>query len=237
MMSHELRTPLNAIGGYAQLLGQGLAGPLTEQQHRYVERVTASSRHLLGLINDVLNFAKLEAKVEFEVAEVSLADVVTDAVPLIEPQLRAKGLRLTSALPSVGPADSGADAHGADAERNAGAARRLLVWADREKLGQVLLNLLVNAVKFTRAQQRDGSPGEITVGVDDVASPDMVSLTVRDIALGQAERGKAGARANRSLDSQAYGARLASAGDAAPATARAPGARRASRGSPVPRAR
>src|SRR5262249_44053633 len=60
-MSHELRTPLNAIGGYAEILDMGIAGPITPQQHEHLERIRRSQLHLLGIINDILNFSRIEA--------------------------------------------------------------------------------------------------------------------------------------------------------------------------------
>ncbi len=128
-MSHELRTPLNAIAGYVQLLDMGLHGPVTDAQRDALARVDRAQRHLLGLINDVLNYAKLESgRVEYDVRSVDLAEVLAEVSPLIEPQVMAKRLRLEIGTPD--------------------AARRT-VWADREKLIQVLVNLLSNAVKFT----------------------------------------------------------------------------------------
>jgi signal transduction histidine kinase len=126
-MSHELRTPLNAIGGYTQLFEMGLYGPVSPQQHEALERVQRSQQHLLALINDVLNFAKLEAgRVEYHVEDVTIADAINGVVHMIEPQLRAKGIAC-----AVHP----------DAT--------LRGRADRDKLEQILLNLLSNAIKFT----------------------------------------------------------------------------------------
>ena len=72
-MSHELRTPLNAIGGHAQLLAMGLRGPVTAEQREALERIDRSQRHLLGLINDILNLARIEAgRVEYTIREVAL---------------------------------------------------------------------------------------------------------------------------------------------------------------------
>ena len=145
VMSHELRTPLNAIGGYAQLLDMGLHGPVTDAQHTALARVQRAQAHLLGLINDVLNYAKLEAgRVDYAVHVVDLCAVVREVVPLVEPQLTAKGLELTVRLPDTPCA----------------------VWADRDKLGQVLLNLLSNAVKFTAARHPVTSTrGRVTVDI------------------------------------------------------------------------
>ena len=128
MMSHELRTPLNAIGGYAQLLAMGVRGPVTADQHEDLARIERSQRHLLGLINDVLNFAKLEAgRVHFAISPVPMREVLLGVEALILPQLRAKGLRYV----------------------DAGECRDIVVRADEEKARQILLNLISNAIKFT----------------------------------------------------------------------------------------
>ncbi|HEY0778322.1 MAG TPA: ATP-binding protein [Gemmatirosa sp.] len=144
-MSHELRTPLNAIGGYAQLLDMGLHGPVTAEQHGALARIQAAQTRLLALINDVLNYAKLESgRVEYDVRAVEVGDVVRDVVPLLAPQLRAKGLAFAVRLPETA----------------------CTVWADREKLGQVLVNLLSNAVKFTDPPEPGtGAAGCVTVSV------------------------------------------------------------------------
>jgi len=144
-MSHELRTPLNAIGGYVQLLELGLHGPVTEAQQGALARVQAAQRRLLSLINDVLNYAKLEGgRVEYDLRAVDVRDVVGDVVPLVASQIASKGLAL-DVRPPDGPC---------------------AVWADREKLGQVLLNLLSNAIKFTDARHPDtGIAGRVTVDV------------------------------------------------------------------------
>jgi signal transduction histidine kinase len=159
VMSHELRTPLNAIAGYAQLLEMGLHGPVTGPQRDALARVQRSQRHLLGLINDVLNYAKLEAgRVDYRLAPVALADAVADLAPMIEPQLAAKGLTYAVAVPAG-----------------------LVAHADPEKLGQVLLNLLSNAVKFTPAG------GRVEVGSaagGTIAGRAAVRLFVRDSGVG-----------------------------------------------------
>ncbi len=159
-MSHELRTPLNAIAGYVQLLEMELHGPVTPAQRDALARVQKSQRHLLGLINAVLNFAKLEAgRVEYQIAAVPLADAVHDVVPLLEPQMAAKRLAFEVAVPAG-----------------------LVARADREKLGQVLLNLLSNAAKFTS----DGGRVAVTAAPD-APGPDgrgTVRLDVRDTGVG-----------------------------------------------------
>ncbi len=173
-MSHELRTPLNAIQGYVGLLQDGLYGPLGDAQREALGRVGRAQTHLLGLVTDVLNFVRLEeGRVTFDVRETRVADVVADVLPLIEPQLAASGLAFEVALDP--PADAPA---GAPPDPG-------LVWADRDKLGQVLLNLLTNAAKFTPARQADGAPGRVSVAlVTRPDAPDLAFLAVRDTGVG-----------------------------------------------------
>jgi PAS domain S-box-containing protein len=160
VMSHELRTPLNAIGGYAELIELGIRGPVTAQQREDLGRIQRSQRHLLGLVNEVLNYARLETGVvQYEIRDVRVCDAVTEAEGLILPQARARKLAL-----------SVADCPGT-----------LAVRADPEKLRQVLVNLLSNAVKFTNA--RDGLPGRVEVTCE--AGPDgRVHVRVRDTGIG-----------------------------------------------------
>ena len=159
-MSHELRTPLNAIGGYVQLLELGIHGPVTDAQLSALERINRSEKHLLSLINDILNFAKLEAgRVEYTVTDVSLAEAVAAAMPIIQTQLGAKGLSC-------------------DVRVRADA----IVRADREKVEQILVNLLSNAIKFT------DRGGHVTVDtpnrVDGESPPGVVFLRVADTGIG-----------------------------------------------------
>ncbi|HEU4584778.1 MAG TPA: ATP-binding protein [Gemmatimonadaceae bacterium] len=161
MMSHELRTPLNAIGGYAELLSMELRGPITELQRVDLERIRRSQRHLLGVINDLLNFARLESgRIEYDLAPLPVAALVDEVIPMVEPQMRAKEISLR-----VYHDD-----------------RQLCAMADREKLSQVLLNLLSNATKYTP------SGGRITVGIEpgnpNGAPPTSVSITVSDTGVG-----------------------------------------------------
>jgi PAS domain S-box-containing protein len=162
-MSHELRTPLNAIGGYTQLLDLEIHGPLTEAQRGTLARIERAQRHLLGLINDVLNYAKIErGKIDYTLGVVRIREVIADVLPMIEPTAVAKEL-------VVNVADIAADSPDAP----------LLVWADREKLAQVLLNLLSNATKFT------GPRGRVDIGVE-IAPNDQsrVLVQVRDTGIG-----------------------------------------------------
>jgi signal transduction histidine kinase len=152
VMSHELRTPLNAIGGYVQLLEMGIHGPVTDAQREALARVERSQKHLLRLINDVLNLARIESgRVEFVLEDVDLAALMDDVTPMVEPQMNAKGLAL-----------------------EVGAAPGAVARADREKVQQIVINLLSNAIKFTpaggsvrvRARRPDG-PGAVLLSVED----------------------------------------------------------------------
>jgi signal transduction histidine kinase len=138
-MSHELRTPLNAISGYVELLKLEVGGPLAAQQRQYLDRVQHAQRHLLGLINNVLNFAKLESgRVEYAMTDVPVDPVLRGMHALVQPQVAAKSIAY-----EYRPAD-----------------RALTVRADREKLEQIVLNLLSNAVKFTPSGGRIALSGE-----------------------------------------------------------------------------
>ena len=155
VMSHELRTPLNAIAGYTELMAMGLRGPLTAQQREDLGRIHASQQHLLGLINQVLNYAKLEAgTVQYQITRVPVDEVVTTAASLIAPQAGAKGVTLT--LP----------------ERRS----RVAAQADADKVRQIMLNLLSNAVKYTN---RGGQ-----IAIASRKKSDHVHVSVRDTGLG-----------------------------------------------------
>ena len=155
VMSHELRTPLNAIGGYAQLIEMGVRGPVNDEQREDLERIQRSQRHLLGLINDVLNYAKLEAaRVEFRAERVPVRPLLDGLEDLVAPQVAAKGLHY--------------DCCDADPD--------VALLGDEEKVRQILLNLLSNAIKFTPAG------GTIRVSAD--ADGDVVRLRVADTGVG-----------------------------------------------------
>jgi PAS domain S-box-containing protein len=128
MMSHELRTPLNAIAGYVDLLSMGVRGPVSEQQREDLERIRRSQQHLLAIINDLLNFSRVEAgSVTYQIEAVAVGPIVDAVTSMVQPQAGGKALALTtSECTSVRP-----------------------VLADAAKLQQILLNLLSNAVKFT----------------------------------------------------------------------------------------
>ncbi len=154
-MSHELRTPLNAIGGYVELLLLGIRGPLTPEQTADLERIKAGARHLLGLINDLLNYAKLDAgKVDYRIQRLSIEAAISETEGMILLQLESNGLRYVRE-------DCG---------------ENTTVIADPEKLRQILLNLLSNASRFTL------EGGTVTVSCE--SQPGTVSVKVRDTGVG-----------------------------------------------------
>jgi len=156
MMSHELRTPLNAIGGYAQLMIDGIPTPPSDGQLNYLRRIAKSQQHLLSLIEAVLLHAKVEAgKVTYQIADFWAREVLDLIDPLTAPQRAAKRL--------------GYDCRGCDG--------KLVFRGDREKVVQILLNVLSNAVKFTPAE------GQITVSTK-VLAADVGAFVVKDTGIG-----------------------------------------------------
>jgi len=150
MMSHELRTPLNAIAGYAQILDMGIHGPVTEQQRDALDRIARSQAHLLTLINDVLNFARIDAgQLRYVVQDVHMHDTLAGLEPLVAPQVAAR--RLTFSY----------DPCGSD----------IVATADGDKVRQVVLNLLSNAVKYTPVG------GTVRLGCDADATTVRVHVT------------------------------------------------------------
>jgi len=155
VMSHELRTPLNAIGGYAQLLEMGIRGPVTPEQQQDIARIRRSQQHLLAIINDILNYSRVEAgQVAYAMEPVPLEAVVDSVMPLVAPHAASRGVRVVR-----GECVPVAVAH-----------------ADRTKVEQILLNLLSNAVKFTPAD------GRVTATCE--SRGDHVALTVADTGPG-----------------------------------------------------
>lgn len=154
-MSHELRTPLNAIAGYVDLLQMGIPGVITSEQGQYLGRIKRSEEHLLTLIDDLLNFAKIEAgHLSFSISDVRVFPALQRVEELIAPQLRAKGLDYKFTYCD-------------DA---------LTVHADGEKVRQILVNLLTNAIKYTN------KGGTVTVWCD--ADGGTVEMFVRDTGHG-----------------------------------------------------
>ena len=159
IMSHELRTPLNAIDGYAELIELGIRGPVTDEQRQDLARIRKCQQHLLGLINGVLNYARVEAGVvHYELEDVAVEEVLASCEALTVPQVRSKGLVLQRqpCHPS------------------------LIVRADREKFQQIVLNLLSNAIKFTNAG------GQVTLACAriDTGGRPTIQLRVGDTGIG-----------------------------------------------------
>ena len=148
-MSHELRTPLNAIIGFSEMLDEQMFGELNEKQAEYVKDIHSSGKHLLSLINDILDLAKVEAgRMELNVSEFNLPATIDNALTLVRERASRHGLKLCAEV---------------DAELND-------LTGDERKVKQVLLNLLSNAVKFTPEGgsvtvrvRRDGALAEIAV--------------------------------------------------------------------------
>jgi protein-histidine pros-kinase len=164
-MSHELRTPLNAILGFTGVLLMGLPGPLTQQQESQLRTVENSGRHLLSLINDLLDLARIQSgKLVLDLQPVPLAEALQEVTAALTPLAQGKGLDLTVELPTAGP----------------------ILRTDRRALCQVLLNLTNNAIKFTprgsvRIRYEDGSRGpglhvtDTGVGIADAELPRLFS--------------------------------------------------------------
>jgi signal transduction histidine kinase len=132
-VSHELRTPLTAIKGAVDLILREVTGPLTEKQIHYLKRVRSNTRHLAGLINDLLDLSKIESgKIELKSRRVSLGGLIYEVVEALRPVAAEKVIALETTVqePSIA------------------------VWADRDKINQVLMNLVGNALKITPVEGR-----------------------------------------------------------------------------------
>jgi signal transduction histidine kinase len=155
VMSHELRTPLNSIGGYVDLLDLELRGPLTEAQRSDLARIKRSQEHLLGIINDILNFTRLEAtEVHFDVIDVPLRALVADLDAVVSSLVRSKSLEYECESPAAS----------------------VYVRTDPDKLRQIMINLVSNAVKFTE------EAGKIRVAC--TVGEKTVSIHVADTGVG-----------------------------------------------------
>ena len=153
-VSHELRTPMNAIIGYTKLMLDGLDGEMTAQQQTDLFRVAQAADNLLGLINGLLDLAKIEAgKMELNIEEVNINEVTDEALELVRPHADEKGLLVRATIPQGLPN----------------------VWADRARVRQVLANMLANAVKFTERG---------TVSVAAVSAEGWVTVSVADTGVG-----------------------------------------------------
>jgi len=153
-MSHELRTPLNAIIGFSDLLAEQTAGALSAKQQRFVSHIQQGARHLLALINDILDLSKVEAgRLELSRENVPVTGVLTEVLTGIRPAAAAKSIAVHS---SIGP--------------------DVTVFADRIRFKQILFNLLSNAVKFT--------PDSGKIWVEAVERRGRLTVSVSDTGLG-----------------------------------------------------
>jgi signal transduction histidine kinase len=154
-MSHELRTPLNAVIGFSEVLEQEMFGELNEKQMEYVNDIHSSGRHLLSLINDILDLSKIEAgKVELDVSCFDLPTTIEGTLTLVRERAMRHGLEMDMTLGD----------------------RLGEIEADERKVRQILLNLLSNSVKFTS----DG--GRIDINAERIG--DTVAVSVRDTGVG-----------------------------------------------------
>jgi signal transduction histidine kinase/CHASE3 domain sensor protein len=154
-MSHELRTPLQAALGFAQLMRTGLYGPVTDEQTEVLGRVERSQMHLARLIDDILDFARIEAgRVRITLAPIPIAQAFAELIPIVEPQAAAKGVTMTVVPPLV----------------------PIRVTADRHRLQQILINLSGNAIKFT--------PTGGMVRIDATRDGGRATIHVRDSGVG-----------------------------------------------------
>jgi len=154
-MSHELRTPLNAVIGFAEVLSERMFGQLNDKQMEYVRDIRESGRHLLSLINDILDLSKIEAgRMELELTSVALPDAIDNALILVRERAAGRGVTLTQTI-----------------DRRVGT-----VHADERKVKQILLNLLSNAIKFTP----EGGRVEVRASIDGGE----IHVSVRDTGVG-----------------------------------------------------
>jgi len=161
-MSHELRTPLNAIIGFSEALDERYFGELNEKQGEYVKDIHGSGKHLLSLINDILDLSKIEAgRMDLDLAEFDLPAAIDNALTLVRERAQRHGLTLSSELdPALGA-----------------------VWADERKVKQIMLNLLSNAVKFT--------PEGGSVTVHAMLTAEVIEVAVTDTGVGIAPEDQA----------------------------------------------
>ena len=162
-MSHELRTPMNAIIGYTDLIIDGVDGTINEEQEKSLRKVSTNARHLLQLINDVLDISKIEAgKMKLSPKEIDLKWLVESALPTFEPQMKLKGLTLTIDIPDG----------------------LSLIYGDEDRIREIFINLLSNAMKFTdkggitisaKLSERAVKPGE---------PPMFMEICVEDTGIG-----------------------------------------------------
>lgn len=154
-VSHELRTPLTSIIGYSEMLSEGLAGPLGDEQGEYVRTIMEKGETLLKLISSILDISQIEAgKVRLNFESMDALELIGTSLSSVKPQMHKKGVELEAKLPQTMP----------------------VVMGDRDRLRQVLVNLLTNAVKFTP------QGGKVVVTLTDIQhQPDLNALGYRII--------------------------------------------------------
>lgn len=154
-MSHELRTPLNSIIGFSELLVEKTVGELNKKQEHYVDNVLESSKHLLALINDILDLSKVEAgKIELVIEKISVPETISDVVTLIKERAMKHNVIIKK---DIDP--------------------QLEIEADRQRLKQILFNLLSNAVKFSK-------PEEGTITITAKKEDGMAKISISDTGIG-----------------------------------------------------
>jgi PAS domain S-box-containing protein len=155
-MSHEFRTPLNAILGYTHMLLQGVAGELPANVKRQLTRIDSNGRHLLTIINEILDITRIEAgKMPMQVSEFNLNELVSEVMTELDPVIARSKLAVSARLSPEPP----------------------LMTTDRQKVKQIVVNLLTNAMKFTHQ-------GGVEIGVDFEPAGQMASVAVRDTGIG-----------------------------------------------------
>jgi len=162
-VSHDVRTPLNAILGYTSLLLRGVSGPMDPAQRESLARVDANARHLLALMNEILDIARIEAgKMPVRPSAIKLRELIDEIMNEVEPLIATSKLSVTVHVPGGLPA----------------------IRSDRQKLKQVILNLLTNALKFTPR-------GSVTVSCSYHRSSGEIAIAVTDTGIGIAEADQA----------------------------------------------
>ncbi len=160
-ISHELRTPLNAIIGFSEILKNDLSAQLVNQHREYLDDIHGSGKHLLSLINDILDYSKAEAgKLEVDISEIDGIKMVKNSLRLVIPRAEQAQVTLMEDLPT----------------------KHFILQTDAKKLKQVLLNLLSNAVKFTPAG------GEVRVSCWHNPETDKVTFEIKDTGVGIAQK-------------------------------------------------
>ena len=161
-MSHELRTPLNSVIGFSEVLTKGLAGDITDKQKEYTQDIWKSGKHLLRLINDILDLSKIEAgKMELELSEFDIKELIQGSMLMFKEKAIKHKIKFTSYIPD----DMG------------------VVTADAVKIKQALLNLLGNAFKFT-GDGESGARAARRVKSEEPGDFDYIEITVEDTGIG-----------------------------------------------------